>query len=232
MAIPILPIVLPVILGAAGTLIGKHFQEQAARIRAETEHNHDRLDKASALFNEISASVDALAFFSKDAMWASARPDQRSCPEREAAWNRYQEAWIYWKTLQRKHIAQTAQYFGSDAADILKEIQKGFDKLEDYVVATYRGKDDSKHFLIGKTHEETDKRVGDKYYPIQAVLDTKMTCLSTKMIERIEELSSSRGIIPFSTKMIERIRKLIPAGVDDGASKVGVCRPVEAANPN
>lgn len=183
---------MPILIGAVGTLVGNYFQNKAARIKNWNQHRDEELKQATEVFDEISGSIDTLAFFNTQALLAILYDEGEDPEERkEAAFSRYQDAFIGWNQSRTKYIAKVYRFFGNDFAREFKTIQKDFDLLNRLVMATYLERRDSKYFLEAEKGSTNDYR--EKYFnKVRKPLDRKMIEFNTGLINKTKELAAKK----------------------------------------
>jgi hypothetical protein len=186
---------LPIVLSGIGTLAGKYFQDRAAKFKERQEYISQRIPKVDSALDSISSNMDTLSYFADQALYSlvfrtetysnQSKTNQIDRSE-EAAWDRYIASLVQWERSRTTYLGQVKTYFGDDLELQLEGIQKGFDKIDQFLKATYYERNSSRHFLEDKPGKN-DFRT--KYYKHKNSLDSKIKTLNIGMIAASHELS-------------------------------------------
>jgi hypothetical protein len=191
----------PLALIAASTpFVVNHMKEKTASLAAEAAHRASELKEASDIANEISGSMDKLAYYSREAMFTvvfqrvSNDKDQTTWkPQDVVTWKSFQDALAAWEGFRTTACARTALYFGEDNARRLETIQRDFVTLKNQIDAAYYKRTTSKWFIEDKEGSKDDFR--GKFMRVWNRLTDLMTEQSKEMIRQIqyEEVGSLKG---------------------------------------
>ncbi len=178
------PLIVPLILAAGTSAVTTYFQNNAARIAEERNHKEFTLKTAVGLFETISVGMDTVAFLSSEAMYGLVyRPPGKSQGKYEERdkqmWDDYQKEITAWKRVKTKTTGEVEAYFGTEAKDVLVEIQKGIRTLDRFLITTYLDLKDNEDYL-------EEGSVGrEKYRAVKEPHDEKMAELVQIMVKAI-----------------------------------------------
>ncbi len=178
------------LIAAVAPFISSYIQTRGAELQAEATHEESEMQKANAIANELSDTMDKLAFYNMEAMFgvvlrgSENQLNRLPLAQDQQTWEAYQQVLVAWNGSRTKHRAQAERYFGSDAEKLLISIQGDFETLERQVDAAYYMREESDYYI--EENQNSNNCYVDKYFPVRDELLKKMTDLSKKMIALIQ----------------------------------------------
>lgn len=191
--------VIPIIVTTMGTFAGKYFQDRNEALKQRRDRLQELIPKVNTLLDSISSEMNSLSYLADQAMYALVfrnesvsyrdKPKKANSTADTTAWDNYTESLISWQKSRTSYVAKATTYFGDEVAARIKEVNAGFDAIDEQLKATYYERADSQFYIEDKKGSKNDFRT--KYLEPKNQLEEKIQAINIEMVAIADKLQDS-----------------------------------------
>ncbi len=192
--------IIPIIVTTMGSLAGKYFQDRNEALKQRRDRLQELIPKVNTTLDSISSEMNSLSYFADQAMYSLVfrnegvnhkdKPKKVNSTPDTTAWDNYTESLINWQKSRTSYIAKAATYFGDEIAAKIKEVNAGFDAIDEQLKATYYERTDSQFYIEDKEKDKNDFRI--KYFTPKNQLEEKIQAINIAMVSIADKLQDSK----------------------------------------